>query len=147
MTNLAHIKFSSLNFKFYVILALYALLNIYSWPNEPQGVDPINFATALDHYNISTDSPHAPGYPLYVGLARLASYVIGKTHAYHLINLAMVLLAAVSLYLLANKRSVPQLGIAAALLLITHPLTMAATVAAGWLLMQIILKDNWLVSR
>lgn len=88
------------------LFLLYAILHVYSWSKEPSDVDPINFTLALEHYDVSTDRPHPPGYPLYVALARQASHIVGLSHAYQLVNLLMTLAAALALFLVAQKKRI-----------------------------------------
>lgn len=113
---------------FMVVILTYSLVHLGSWASEPPDVDPINFVMALDHYDISTDRPHPPGYPLYVGLAKISSDVVGKAHAYQFINLTMLLAAAICLFLLTHHYGRPEVGLATVILLITHPLTFSATI-------------------
>lgn len=124
------LKKLTLNHKFIIALVLYSLMHVCSWSSHPPDVDPINFTMALNHYDVSIDSPHPPGYPLYVGLARLATHIVGANHAYQLVNLCMLLLSAISLYLIAGKKNCKKIGLASILVLITHPLTLAATTVA-----------------
>src|SRR5215470_6783477 len=39
--------------------------------------DAVQFALALDHYDIAAHQPHPPGYILYVAAARLVRLVVG----------------------------------------------------------------------
>lgn len=55
---------------------------LYHW-------DSVNFATALEHYDVRLGQPQAPGYILYVGLCWLVNTVVRDA------NLTMVLLSAV----------------------------------------------------
>ncbi len=113
---------------FVVLLAIVTVMHVLSWSEEPPSVDPVNFLMALDHYDVATDRPHPTGYPLFVGLGRAASFVVGKAHAYQLVNLFMLVGAGLCLYLLMRRLDRPEVGFASAALLMTHPLSMAATV-------------------
>jgi len=117
-----------INIIFIVVLASYALLHIGLWSDEPIAIDPVNFSLALEKYDVSIDQPHPPGYPLYVGLGKLASKIVGNPHAYQLINLSMVLFASICLFLLAKSKGYAAVGLAATILLVTHPLTFATTI-------------------
>jgi len=113
---------------FAVLLALFTVMHVLSWSEEPPSVDPVNFLLALDHYDVATDRPHPTGYPLFVGLGRATSFVVGKAHAYQLVNLFMLIGAGFCLYLLMRKLGRSEVGFASAALLMTHPLSLAATV-------------------
>ena len=113
---------------FGVLLVLFAVMHAQSWSDEPPSVDPINFVKALDNYDVATDRPHPTGYPLFVGLGRAATLVVGKAHAYQLVNLFMLIGAGLCLYLLMRRLGRPEVGFASAALLLTHPLSLAATV-------------------
>jgi hypothetical protein len=112
---------------FVIVMLAYTLLHIGLWSEEPPDVDPVNFVMALDYNDISTDRPHPPGYPLYVGLAKVASHLVGNAHAYQFINLSMLLLACTCLFKLTKNYGYPEVGFATVVLLITHPLTFSAT--------------------
>lgn len=111
-------------------LALFAmaLLHISAWSSHPPDIDPINFLSALRHYSVSNDAPHAPGYPLYVGLAWLAQHPLGATYAYQSVNLAMLLGTSLLLTYIGAQLDSIQAGSVAAVLFAAHPLIWAATV-------------------
>lgn len=44
-------------------------------PSRLEELDAINFALALDDYDLSRYQPHFPGYPVYIVLARVATWV------------------------------------------------------------------------
>jgi len=110
------------------LVSILATLHYYAWSDYPPGTDPINFTTALHDFSPAFDSPHPPGYPLYVFAARLAAFVVGERHAYQFINLAMLLGSGGMLYWLFRRINAAAMGFAAAALLMTHPLAWAATV-------------------
>lgn len=117
-----------LDLLFAVFLLLFAVMHVLSWSEEPPSVDPVNFLMALDHYEVATDRPHPTGYPLFVGLGRVASYFVGHAHAFQLVNLLMMLGGGLGLYLMMRRLNYPEVGLASAVLLLTHPLSLAATV-------------------
>jgi len=47
---------------------------VYHW-------DAGEFAMAVREFNVALSQPHAPGYPLYVALGKLANVVVGEPHA------------------------------------------------------------------
>ncbi len=111
-----------------ILIGLIACLHWLAWSSYPPDVDPINFIVALRTYNISADAPHPPGYPLFVFLGRLSSIIVGKQHAYQLVNLVLLIGAVFCLYFLFRQLGYPKIGLSAAVLLMTHPLCWAATV-------------------
>lgn len=108
-------------------LALYAILHITFWAKHPPDVDPINFITALQNYDISVDSPHPPGYPLFVACGRMAALLVGSANAYQLVNLSLLLLSAGLLVRTFKKLRQPEVGLIAATLVLTHPFVVAAS--------------------
>src|SRR5688500_1906902 len=65
-------------------------------------VDSIYFARALDHYSLATLSPYFPGFPLYVGAARLARLLVADRYlALHLVSALASALSAWPLALVA----------------------------------------------
>ena len=117
------------HFRYWLFLALLltAIFHSLAWSRFPTDVDTINFTLALDNFDPSIDSPHPPGYPLFVYSARLASNIFGKVHAYQAVNLAMLLGTGVLLYRIFERIGKPEIGFAAGVLVLTHPLAWAAT--------------------
>lgn len=111
----------------FVLLAI-GLLHPFAWSEHPPDVDPINFTMALHHFDPGADSPHPPGYPLYVGLGRVAALLAGSNHAYQLVNLLTFLATGFCLYAICRRFERADIGVAALLLWLTHPLAWAATV-------------------
>lgn len=121
-------KLCAYDWAFMLMVSIVTVLHYYAWSDYPPDADPINFTTALHYFSPAFDSPHPPGYPLYVFAARLAVFVVGEGHAYQLINLAMMLGSGGMLYWLFRHINATAIGFAAAALLMTHPLVWAATV-------------------
>lgn len=84
------------------------MLNISAWPAHPPDIDPINFISALHHYDVSSNAPHAPGYPLYVGLAWLAQHIVETAHAYQFVNLAMLISTSLLGFFWFGNDRIPQ---------------------------------------
>lgn len=122
-------KLYAYDLTFMLVVGILAMLHYLAWSDYPPDVDPINFTVAL-HNNFAPafDSPHPPGYPLYVFAARLADFLVGERHAYQLINLGMLLGSGGALYWLFRHFNATGVGFASAVLLMTHPLAWAATV-------------------
>ncbi|HSP78426.1 MAG TPA: glycosyltransferase family 39 protein, partial [Myxococcaceae bacterium] len=49
---------------------------VLALPRLLPDLDAVNFARALDAFNLSAQAPHFPGYPVYVALARLAAEAV-----------------------------------------------------------------------
>ncbi len=65
---------------------------LYSW-------DSVNFAFALQRLDVTRHAPHPPGYPYYVGLARLFDLILRDANAsFVLVGLIFACLAVVALY-------------------------------------------------
>ncbi|MDW8344983.1 MAG: DUF2723 domain-containing protein [Verrucomicrobiae bacterium] len=61
---------------FVVAVALYAPLHtahVYHW-------DGAQFVLAVQEFSVRLSQPHAPGYPLYVGLGKVAAWLTGDAH-------------------------------------------------------------------
>ena len=115
-------------FALIVVLAVIAWVHMLAWAQHPPDVDPINFVVSLHEFDISRDAPHPPGYPLYVGLARLAQLLIGPDHAFQLVNLVMMLATSALLAVIGSQLGSRQAGMLAAILFALHPLVWAGTV-------------------
>jgi hypothetical protein len=85
--------------------------------------DCINFAKALEEFNLSKEQPHPPGYILYVYLGRLANLVVpDRVNALILISIASSALAVVALFYLGRAIFSRRVGVISALLLASSPL-------------------------
>src|SRR6201987_3691653 len=89
---------------------------LYNW-------DAVQFALALNEYDVVKHQPHPPGYILYVALARLANGWIGDAAAAY-VTLAITFsgLATFVVYLLARAIYDRPTALAAATLLAVSPL-------------------------
>ena len=82
------------------------------------GWDSANFALALKSYNVVFHQPHPPGYPLYVGMARLMELWTHDANAsYVAISVFSSAAAVALLFLLASQLYSPWVGLASALIL------------------------------
>src|SRR5712691_8721283 len=52
--------------------------------------DSVSFALALDHFDISLQQPHPPGFPVYVAVGRAVRGIVGDSRA------ALTLVSAIS---------------------------------------------------
>ena len=84
---------------------------LYAW-------DSANFALALNYYNVAFHQPHPPGYPLYVGIAKLIDIWVQDPNAsYVYISIAASAGAVGALFLLASRMYDPWAGLASAAVL------------------------------
>ncbi|MHB1162308.1 MAG: hypothetical protein ACYC3V_18545 [Chloroflexota bacterium] len=84
---------------------------LYAW-------DPANFALALQYYNVAFHQPHPPGYPLYVGIAKLVDLWVQNPNASLVyVGIAASAGAVAALFLLASRMYDPWVGLASAAIL------------------------------
>lgn len=86
-------------------------------------MDSVQFALALDRYDITVHQPHPPGYFLYVMLGRLVRAVVGDDNlALVSISILFSCLSVVVLFLLGKALFDFRTGLTAALFAVTSPL-------------------------
>ncbi len=89
---------------------------LYHW-------DSVNFAFALDRFDVAAGQPHVPGYILYVGLGRLVDlFLADPQKSLVAISIAASGGALAALYVLGREFYDRQTGLLAALLLASSPL-------------------------
>ncbi|MBM2826848.1 MAG: glycosyl transferase, partial [Dehalococcoidia bacterium] len=102
-----------------VSLALLVLAT--RWPFRTQYLfnwDAANFAFALQDFDVTSHAPHPPGYPYFVGLAKLFDLFLNDANASMVMeSLLMSALGVAALFLLGKIMYSPQVGLIAALLL------------------------------
>lgn len=59
-------------------LAIYAAFLVVIRPMTPFEWDEVLFLNAIEGYDVAAQAPHAPGYPVFVALARLATTAVGS---------------------------------------------------------------------
>lgn len=123
-----NVKITKTDLVFVALISILAILHYCAWSDYPTDADPINFTVALRHFAPEFDAPHPPGYPLFVFSARLVSFFVGEYHAYQFINLLMLLGTGAVIYSIFRRKNESMIGITSAILLMTHPLALAATV-------------------
>lgn len=107
-----------------VVLGIGSVLS--RWPFQAtllDSYDAVNYALALDHFDVRLGQPHAPGYPLYILLGR-AFNLIFQDHLAALVWLSAVFsgLAVIATYLAGREMFGRRVGVIAALLLATSTL-------------------------
>lgn len=71
-----------------VLGALFIALHLPFLPPTLEDLDSINFALGIRQYDISQHQPHPPGYPLYIGAAKLLHAVgLSEVHALSLLGI------------------------------------------------------------
>lgn len=106
------------------ILVLFALVT--RWPLRGRWLyhwDSVNFALALDHFDVARGQPHIPGYPLYVGLGRISRWIFGDAQtALVALSVAGTAVAAVLIYRLGVEWWGSEAGKWAAVFWLSSPL-------------------------
>jgi hypothetical protein len=88
---------------------------LYHW-------DSVQFALALENYDITVHQPHPPGYFLYVMLGRLINFFIKDANTtFIFISILFSGLAVVAIYYLGKEIFDKKTGIVAALIALTSP--------------------------
>lgn len=81
-----------------VLGALFLALHLPFLPPSLEDLDSINFALGLRHYDVSQHQPHPPGYPLFIGAAKLLHLVgLSEVHALSLLGVISGALAVFAL--------------------------------------------------
>jgi len=89
---------------------------LYHW-------DSVNFALALEHFDVRLHQPHPPGYFLYVMAGKLVGLWIGEANSsLVVISITATGLAAIFIFFLARTLWGWQYGLAVALMLLSSPL-------------------------
>jgi hypothetical protein len=129
---------------------LFAGQVLYHW-------DSINFAFALQHFDVAEAQPHVPGYILYVLLGRVVNFFVGDAQT-TLVGISVVSsgLAVASLYLLGRDMFNRWVGAAAALFLaasplfwfygeiaLPHSLDTFAVIFSVWLFYRLVKGEGW----
>ncbi len=85
-----------------VLGALFMALHLPFLPPTLEDLDSINFALGIRHFDISQHQPHPPGYPLFIGAAKLLHAVgLSEVHALSLLGViagGLALLACMRLF-------------------------------------------------
>lgn len=56
---------------------IFFVAHLRALPHTLEDIDSINFALGVEHFDVANHQPHPPGYPVFVGLARMSTKAIG----------------------------------------------------------------------
>src|SRR5438552_14718868 len=59
-----------------VLAVVFLVLHLPYLPASLEDLDSTNFALALRKFDVARHQPHPPGYPLYVGLGKIANAIV-----------------------------------------------------------------------
>lgn len=109
----------------WIALALFLLTLVLRLPFRSQTLndwDSVNHALALTTYNVVEHRPQPPGYILYIGAARLVNFVFpDEQTALVVVSILACAGAVATLFLLGTRLATKEIGLIAALLLLTCP--------------------------
>lgn len=108
-----------------LLLGLMLVVTVTRGPlksNLLYSMDSVNFALAMDHYDVSVHQPHPPGYFLYVMFGRLLRRFLGDANlAFVSISIVFSVLTLTALYMLGKDLFDLKTGVLAAVIGITSP--------------------------
>lgn len=86
------------------IAAAGTALRLLAVPQALPDLDSVNFASSLSRFDLATQAPHFPGYPLYVLAARgFAALGAGEIHALALPGIVLAALASISMAMVGSR--------------------------------------------
>ena len=89
-----------------VLAGLFLALHLPFLPASLEDLDSVNFALGIRDYDVSRHQPHPPGYPLFIGPAKLLHAIgLSEVHALSLIGVVAGALAIVALMSLFDHLS------------------------------------------
>ncbi|HEX2065327.1 MAG TPA: hypothetical protein VHI93_00805, partial [Candidatus Thermoplasmatota archaeon] len=108
-----------------LVAALAAAALASRWPLRARTLtswDSVLFALALEDYDVGASRPHAPGYPVYVALGRLAHALVPDANlALVVLSILLTAAAACLLYALCRRFAARGPSLAAAVLFLCSP--------------------------
>src|SRR5262249_37588691 len=87
-----------------VVIVAAVGLRLWAAPHALDATDDVNFALALERFDLALHQPHFPGYPLYVLAARLCRLVFATPLALPLPGILATPLLIVSVYRVGRAR-------------------------------------------
>jgi hypothetical protein len=114
----------------YAVLAVLLSLSVPPWPDDWDG---LGFVQSIRKFDMDRFAPHPPGYPVYVALLRLASWVAPSAlSAANAVAVASALVALAALATAASKYfTVPGAGLSVLLAAAATPLVWRCSSAIG----------------
>ena len=79
-----------MNFKTIALALAFLVAHLRDLPRTLEDLDSINFALGVESFSVAAHRPHPPGYPIFIGLAKLSSGALeidlpdGETITYEL---------------------------------------------------------------
>jgi hypothetical protein len=109
----------------WIALALFLITLVLRVPFTSQTLnhwDSVNHALALTDFDVRAHRPQPPGYILYIGIARLVNLLVPDPQtALVIVSMVASALAVAFLFLLVTQMASREIGLTAALLLMTSP--------------------------
>ena len=78
------------------LAVLFLLAHLFSLPPTLEDIDSVNFALGVQDFDVARHQPHPPGYPVYIGLAKVSTAVVEWIRPLHPSSAALGLLSAIA---------------------------------------------------
>jgi hypothetical protein len=78
------------------LAVLFLLAHLFSLPPTLEDIDSVNFALGVQDFDVARHQPHPPGYPVYIGLAKVSTAVMQGVRPLHASSAALGLLSAIA---------------------------------------------------
>src|SRR6478752_5532343 len=56
---------------------VFLVVHLRALPQTLEDIDSINFALGVEAFDVASHRPHPPGYPVYIGLAKISTAAVG----------------------------------------------------------------------
>ena len=78
------------------LAVLFLLAHLFSLPPTLEDIDSVNFALGVRDFDVARHQPHPPGYPVYIGLAKVSTALMQRVRPEHAASTALGLLSAIA---------------------------------------------------